>query len=395
MTKIDTSKTTIDNLLNRGVADCEIKKHLKARLEKGETIHVKLGIDPTGSELHVGHAVVLRKLRDFQKAGHRITLIIGTFTGKIGDPTGKDKTRPPLTDEMINENMKDFLEQASVVLDINKIEIKKNGEWLSNMTFKDVVELASSFTVQQMTKRDSFFKRIQAGHEISLHEFLYPLMQGYDSVALKSDLELGGTDQLFNLMAGRQIQRRFEQKPQDIMTVPILVGTDGKEKMSKSLGNYIGLKETPKEMFGKTMSIPDDLMENWFEVLTSIPLTEIQTILKGHPRDAKLTLAREIVSEFHDSKKAEQSQKEFLRMFADKGLPDDLEEIIMEISEHKILDVMVISKLCASGGEIKRMIKQGGVKFDDQKIISQDEIVQIRKKGKILQVGKRKFIELA
>lgn len=391
---VDTSKETINNLLNRGVVDCEVRAHLEEKLKIGKPIRVKLGIDPTGNELHLGHSVILRKLRDFQNAGHHIILLIGTFTGKIGDPTGKDKTRPPLTDSEILENMKDFLSQAAAVLDINKAEIVKNGDWLAKLTFEDVVNLASTFTVQQMIKRESFAKRIEEEKEVSLHEFLYPLMQGYDSVPLKADLELGGTDQLFNLLAGRQIQKKYSQIPQDIMTLPILIGTDGKEKMSKSLGNYIGIKENPKEMFGKTMSIPDELMNNWFELLTSLPLDEIKNIISGHPRDAKLRLATEVVTEFHDAKKAQQAKEEFLRMFADKGLPDDIPTLLLKKGNYSIFDIVAKSNLCESNAEAKRMITQGGVKINDQKIANQNQQVEISTKEMILQVGKRKFAKI-
>ncbi len=383
----------IDELLSRGVVDCHVKENLKKRLEKGDKLRVKLGIDPTGSELHLGHAVILRKLRAFQKAGHTVILLLGTFTGRIGDPTGKDQTRPPLTDEDVRKNAETFLDQAGAVLDIKNVELRENAEWLAPLTFEKVIKLASSFTVQQMLHRDMYEKRIKEGREISLHEFLYPLMQGYDSVPLKADIELGGTDQLFNLMAGRTIQKHYELKPQDIMTLPILVGLDGKDKMSKSLGNYIGIQEDPREMFGKTMSIPDELMRNWYELLTNIPMEEVDKILKGHPRDAKLRLAKEIVTEFHNAELAQNAEEEFLRMFQDKGLPDDMPILELDKGIHKILDIVIASNLCQSNSEARRMLQQGAVKIDGEKIDAEDEIT-VGDEKMILQIGKRKFAEI-
>jgi tyrosyl-tRNA synthetase len=389
----DIFKIMIQELLNRGVDTCTIKENLQERLEKGDKLRVKLGIDPTGSELHIGHAVILRKLRAFQDAGHQAILLYGTFTGQIGDPTGKDATRPPLTEQEVEKNSKNFLEQASSILDVDKLEIRKNGEWLNPMTFRDVVKLASSFTVQQMLHRDMYEKRIQENCEIALHEFLYPLMQGYDSVALKADVELGGTDQLFNLMAGRQIQKRFNKKPQDIMTLPILVGLDGKDKMSKSLGNYIGIKENPRDMFGKSMSIADKLMENWFELLTNVPMQEVKELLKGHPRDTKLRLAYEITKEFHNEETAQNAKEEFLRIFQDKGLPDNIPEMQIKKGSYKALDLIIMTKLLDSTSEARRMLTQNAVKVEDEKVNMEDEIA-ITDQSKIIQIGKRKFIKI-
>jgi tyrosyl-tRNA synthetase len=391
---MNTSTQTINDLLNRGVVDLEVRSNLESRLKKGDQLRVKLGIDPTGSELHLGHSVILRKMRSFQDAGHQVILLIGTFTGKIGDPTGKDKTRPPLTDQELKENAKDFLQQASKVLDVDKLELRENGEWLAPLNFADVLRLAGSFTVQQMINRKSFKKRIEDGHEISLHEFMYPLMQGYDSVPLKADLELGGTDQLFNLMAGRQIQKKFGQKPQDVMTMPILIGLDGKDKMSKSLDNYIAIEEDPSSMFGKIMSIPDKLMANWFELLTSVPLDEVDKILEGHPRDAKLCLAQEIVTDFHSKQAAQKAQEEFLRVFQDKGVPDDLPLIIVAKGGHSAFDLVALSNLVASNSEIKRLFKQLAISFDDHKISDSQKTIPVGQEEIILQVGKRKFAKI-
>lgn len=384
----------VNELLTRGVVDCLVKEHLEERLQRGDKLRVKFGIDPTGSELHLGHAVVLRKLQAFQQAGHHIILLFGTFTGQIGDPTGRDQARKPLTEEQVAKNAETFLEQASRLLDIKNLEVVRNGDWLNKMTFKEVVELASSFTVQQMLHRDMYEKRIAEEKEIALHEFLYPLMQGYDSVPIRADLELGGTDQLFNLMAGRVIQKKYGQSPQDIMTLPILVGLDGKEKMSKSFGNYIGLRESPREMFGKTMSIPDDLMANWFELLTAVPETEIQEILKGHPRDAKLRLASEIVSEFHSAAAALSAQEEFLRVFSgEKGVPSEMPEIALAKGAHSALDIVVASALCESNSDARRMLEQNAVKIDGKKV-AMTEMIEIDEEGRVLQVGKHKFARI-
>ena len=391
---MDNSSKTIANLIERGVVDCTIKENLKKRLLAGDCLRVKLGIDPTGSDLHLGHSVILRKLRDFQQAGHEVILLIGTFTGKIGDPTGKDKMRTPLTDQQIEENMKDFLHQASKVIDVKKIKIVKNGDWLAKLTFKEVVTLAATFTVNQMIQRESFQKRIKEKKEISLHEFLYPLMQGYDSVPLKADLELGGTDQLFNLLAGRQIQKKFDLPPQDIMTMPILVGTDGKEKMSKSLGNYIALNDQANEVFGKTMSIPDDLMENWFELLTDLPLKKIKSIIKGHPRDAKLLLAQEITTNLHGQEKALKAKEEFLNIFAKKELPSNIKEFIFPKGSWSILEIIAKCKLCSSNSEIKQMLLQKAVKVNEQKITDKNTQINISSQPQIIQVGKRKFAKI-
>lgn len=387
-------KDEIDSLLTRGVVEINVKKNLESRLRKGEKLRIKLGIDPTGSDLHIGHLVPIRKLAEFQKMGHQVVLLFGTFTGKIGDPTGKDKMRKPLTDEDIQKNMETYLEQAAKVLDIKNIEIVKNGDWLSPMSFEQILELASTFTAQQMIQRDMFQERIKKQQDINLVEFFYPLMQGYDSVPIKADVEIGGTDQLFNLMAGRKIQEKFGQKPQDCLTVPILEGLDGKEKMSKSLGNYIGVMESPREIFGKTMSIPDELMGKYYELATDLPENEYKEILAGHPRDAKLRLGREIVTMLHNAQATETAQEEFLRMFAEKGRPDDMPKIEVEQGSHTILDLVIASKLCSSNGDARRMIQQGAVKVNDEKISDLEENVEVGGDAIILQVGKRKFAEI-
>lgn len=384
---------TTTELLQRGVAEVHVEKELEKLLESGKKLRVKFGIDPTGSDLHLGHLVPLKKLAAFQKAGHEVILLFGTFTGKIGDPTGKDKLRKPLTDEDIAKNMETYLEQANKVLDTGNIEIVKNGDWLAPMSFADVLELAGTFTVQQMIQRDMFQKRIEEGKDINLVEFFYPLMQGYDSVPIRADVEIGGTDQLFNLMAGRKIQEKFGQKPQHVITVPILEGTDGKEKMSKSLGNYIAVFDSPTDVFGKTMSIPDDLMEKYFELVTNLSKEEYTEILAGHPRDAKLRLARELTILLHDEAAADAAKEEFLRMFQQGGRPDEIPEILLTAGDYSLLDLVIASHLCSSNGEARRMIQQGAVKVNDEKKDDMDEQI-ILSAELMLQVGRRKFCKI-
>lgn len=387
-------KDDIERLLKRGTVDIIHRERLEEKLRSGKKLRVKFGIDPTGSDLHLGHLVPLRKLAEFQKLGHHILLLFGTFTGKIGDPTGKDKMRQPLTDAEIEQNMKTYLDQASCVLDIKNVEIVKNGDWLNIMTFSQVLELAGTFTASQMIQRDMFQNRLEKGMDINLVEFFYPLMQGYDSVALQADVEIGGTDQLFNLLAGRQIQERYEQKPQDIITVPILEGTSGKEKMSKSLNNFIGVTESPRDVFGKIMSLPDHLMSKYFELLTDFTHQEIWEFLNMHPRDAKLKLAEGITTMLHNSQDAETAKEEFLRMFSEKGLPDEISEKMLPSGTFTILEVVIASGICSSNGEARRLIAQGGVKWGEEKIESIETEIEITPEPTILRIGKRQFLKI-
>ncbi|QQS59932.1 tyrosine--tRNA ligase [Candidatus Peregrinibacteria bacterium] len=387
-------KDNIERLIKRGTVDIIQREDLEEKLRSEKKLRIKFGIDPTGSDLHLGHLVPLRKLAEFQKLGHHIVLLFGTFTGKIGDPTGKDKMRQPLTNAEIDENMKTYLNQASCVLDIKNIEIVKNGDWLGKMTFSEILELAGSFTVSQMIQRDMFQTRLEKGMDINLVEFFYPLMQGYDSVAIEADVEIGGTDQLFNLLAGRQIQDRYGKKPQSILTVPILEGTSGKEKMSKSLNNFIGVTESPRDIFGKLMSIPDHLMSKYFELLTDFTHQEIWEFLNMHPRDAKLRLAKEITTTLHNAEEAEHAEEEFLRMFSEKGLPTEVSEKILPSGTFTILEIVVASGLCNSNGEARRLISQGGVKWNEEKIENIEAEIEVTPESKILQVGKRQFLKI-
>lgn len=389
----------INEILHRGTVDLIEEQELETVLRSGKKLKVKFGIDPTGSDLHLGHAVPLRKLAQFQKAGHHIQLLFGTFTAKIGDPTGKSTTRPPLTDADIAENIKTYLDQAGKILDISKIQLTHNGDWFRDMSFDGVVKLAAKFTVAQMMERDMFQERLKKAQPISLHELLYPLMQGYDSVVLECDLEIGGTDQLFNLHAGRHLQREFGQKPQSILTVPILEGLDGKEKMSKSLGNFIGIMESPREQFGKTMSIPDELIWKYFELVTDLPIEDITVMKKsieqgGNPRDAKIRLGKEIVSLYHSTEAANTAEREFVEMFANKGRPDEVERKSIEKKKWKVIDLLLDLGTVESKGEARRMIEGGGVKIDDRKVENIEETFTPSDKPILFKVGKRKFVEV-
>jgi len=390
----------IDNktLLERSVAEVIVRKELEAKLKKGKPLNVKLGIDPSGADLHLGHMVVIKKLREFQLAGHKVFLLFGNFTGQIGDPTDKLNARQPKSQKELEANAKKYVDQVSKILDTSKIEVVWNADWLGKLSFADVVRLAQSFTVHQMLERDMYQKRIKEDKPIYMHEFLYPLMQGYDSVALKADLELGGTDQTFNLLAGRTIQRAYGQEPQSVLTVPLLVGTDGKEKMGKSLGNYIGIDESPKDMFGKTMSIPDSLILNYFELTTDVSIDELKEIEKAlkageNPRNLKIRLAKELVKFYHSAKAADEAEAEFINMFQKKELPDVIEEKKLSQKKWKLVDLLVETAMVASKSEARRMIEQGGVKVDQSKVVEMDMELDISKE-KLLQVGKRKWLKV-
>ena len=391
-------KIDLNTLLNRGVADVIVREELEKKLKSGKKLRVKLGIDPSGADLHLGHMVVIKKLREFQEAGHHIMLLFGNFTGQIGDPTDKLNARPPKTQKELEKNAKTYLDQVSKVLDIKKIEVMWNADWLGKLKFADVVNLAQVFTVHQMLERDMYQDRIKKNNPIYMHEFLYPLMQGYDSVAMKADLELGGTDQTFNLLAGRPIQKAYEQEPQNVLTVPLLIGTDGKDKMGKSLGNYIGINESPKDMFGKTMSITDDLILDYFELATDVTMEELKKIKKElssgkNPRDLKVRLAKEIVTFYHSKKDADNAEQEFINMFQKKDLPDEIDTKKMSKKTWNIVDLLAETKLVGSKSEGRRMVEQGGVKIDQEKVESIDEEISLSSE-KLVQVGKRKFLKV-
>ena len=390
-------------LISHGVADLlpedEFKKKLEKSVATNTPLIVKLGLDPTAPDIHLGHTVVLRKLKLFQDFGHKVIILIGDFTARIGDPTGKSVTRPPLTEEQVVENAKTYQEQIFKVLDPAKTEVRFNSEWLSKLDFADVLKLASKYTVARMLERDDFHKRYTEGRPISIHEFMYPLMQGYDSIALKADVEFGGTDQTFNLLMGRHLQGEEGMPEQTIITMPILEGLDGVQKMSKSLGNYIGISEAPSEMYGKAMSIPDELMMRYFMLVTDMNIEEQEQLSKdlesgaAHPRDVKMKLAHTIVRLYHGEEAANFGQDEFVRVFQKHAMPTDIPEYKVAITEEPVFVPQLLSDagLTASNGEARRSIKAGAFKIDGEKC-NEEHIVL--KDGMVLQVGKRKFIKI-
>jgi len=392
-------------LIKRGVSEIipeeDLLKKLEASLRKNKPLNVKLGCDPSRPDLHIGHSVVLRKLSQFQSLGHQAILIIGDFTGMIGDPSGRNITRPPLSLEQTRENAKSYFEQASKILDKEKTKIVYNSEWLSKMNFEDVIKLASKYTVARMLERDDFTKRMKAAEPISLHELLYPLAQAMDSVAIESDIELGGTDQKFNLLVGRDIQREHGMEPQVIITMPLLPGTDGVEKMSKSYNNFIGISESPKEIYGKTLSIPDNLIYNYFELATDVSnekLKEISDKINGqkvNPRDLKRELARTLVATYYNEEAAVEAEAEFDKIFVKKEIPDEIPVFKFSNieSEIGILDLIVKVNFAPSKNEARRLVSQGGVYIDGRRVDDTTESIKLDNE-KILKVGKRKFIKL-
>lgn len=389
----------IHQILTRSTVDVIVKKDLEAKLQSGKKLRIKLGIDPSGADLHIGHMVVIRKLQEFQRAGHHIMLLFGNFTGQIGDPTGKSETRKGKTQKELEKNAEKYLEQAGKILDPNKVEIMWNADWLSKLSFADVINLAKNFTVQQMIERDMFDKRLKEGKPIHMHEFFYPLMQGYDSVPMEADVELGGTDQTFNLLAGRTIQKAYGQEPQNIITVPILVGTDGKEKMGKSTGNYIGVSDSPTDIYGKTMSIPDNLIVDYFTLATDVSEKEITQIAQAlkqgeNPKNLKMRLARELVTIYHNQDLATQAEQQFKEIFQKGGLPDDIETKHFVAKTHRLIDLIAQAGLAPSKSEARRLIQQGAVKIDETRVENEEHELELKKEI-LLQVGKRKFLKVA
>ena len=380
------------------IEESELREKIKNSIEKNVPLKVKYGIDPTAPEIHLGHTVPIKKLKDFQQLGHKIFFLIGDFTARIGDPTGRKETRPILSVEQINKNLLRYREQVAKILDIEKVEFVYNSEWLSPLKLEEIIKLTSAFTVAQMLEREDFTLRYKSNKPIYLHEFLYPLLQGYDSYYLEADIEIGATEQKFNLLAGRTIQGFFGQRKQVVITMPILVGTDGKLKMSKSYGNHIPIETTPEDMFGKVMSIPDDIMADYFTLLTEIPSTIFEKKIKENPREAKSLLAREIVKEFSGKEMAEKAEIHFNKVFKEKKTPENIPEFkvpekIIKEGKVNIVDLIFSSGAVASKSEIKRLINQGGVRIDGEKIDNIDFKVEV-KDGKILKIGKRKFFKL-
>lgn len=386
-------------ILKKNAVDLVSESEFLEKLKEKRPLRVKLGVDPSRPDLHLGHAVVLRKLKEFQDLGHHVILIIGDFTALIGDPSGRNSTRPMLSEEEVKKNAETYAEQAFKILDREKTEIRFNSEWLGKMTFADVVNLAGKYTVARMLERDDFAKRLKEGIPISISEFLYPLAQAYDSVAIQADVELGGTDQLFNLLVGRKIQEEYGQVPQIVLTMPIIEGTDGNLKMSKSYGNYVAFNDEPNEMYGKIMSIPDELITKYMRFLTDIPEKDIENyekLMKSgkiNPRDVKMKLAREIVAFFYDGEIAKKAEENFVKVFRKKEIPDEMPEIFVEPGEYNIVDLIELLKVLPSRSEIKRTITQGGVYFDTQRINNFKDTVIIENEH-LLRIGKRKFYKI-
>ncbi|MCW8831513.1 MAG: tyrosine--tRNA ligase [Gammaproteobacteria bacterium] len=387
-------------IIKRGSDEILIEDDLVAKLKEGRPLRIKAGFDPTAPDLHLGHTVLLNKLRQFQDLGHEIVFLIGDFTGMIGDPTGKSATRPPLTEEEVKENAKSYRQQVFKILDESKTEVVFNSHWMTKVGAAGMLKLAASSTVARMLERDDFSKRYKSGQAIAIHEFLYPLIQGYDSVELKADVELGGTDQKFNLLMGRQLQEQAGQKPQVVLTMPILEGLDGVQKMSKSLNNYIGVDDVPKDMFGKIMSISDDLMWRYFELLSFRPLAEIDGFKKAmaegkNPRDIKFLLAEEVITRFHSEEEATQAREAFIAQFAKNKIPDDIPEFTFEVDAegYPIANLLKDAGLTSSTSDAMRMIQQGAVKIDGEKVIDKKLKVKAGLE-RVFQVGKRKFAKI-
>jgi len=389
-------------LLKRGTVEvfteAELAQKLTAASGAGRQLRIKLGLDPTSPDIHLGHTVVLRKMRQFQDLGHKAILIIGDYTARIGDPTGQNATRPILSPEQIDQNAKTYFEQAGKILDTSdeKLEVRYNGEWLEKLTLMELIQIAAKKTIAQMLQRDTFKKRLQANMDVYTHEFLYPLMQGYDSVMIESDVELGGTDQTFNNLVGRDIQKGYGQQLQIVITMPILVGLDGKEKMSKSKGNYIGVTDEPNDMFGKVMSISDDMMENYYTLLTDLPAEKIAELVdpgKTHPKEAKVLLGKMIVSQFYGEEAAETAAAEFEKVFARGQLPEEIPEVEMPAEPIAASKLLLACKLVSSGSDAKRMIKQSAASIDGEKLTDPNAEI-IPKHGAVIRVGKRKFARL-
>jgi tyrosyl-tRNA synthetase len=393
------------DLIKRGVAEIIPEDDLVRKIEKSISssvpLIVKLGCDPSRPDLHLGHAVVLRKLRQFQDLGHQAILIVGDFTGMIGDPSGRSKTRPPLTIDETRKNGQTYFEQATKILSTKKLQMLYNSEWLGKLNFVDIIQLSSKYTVARMLERDDFEKRYHAGEPISIHELLYPLAQAMDSVAIHAGVELGGTDQKFNLLVGRDIQREYGTEPQVAITMPILRGTDGIEKMSKSLENTIGIEESPQQMYGKTLSIPDKLIYDYFLLGTDISPDELATLgeqlrdTNVNPRDLKRRLARELVTLYHSHEAARDAEEDFDRVFVRKALPEEIPEVALSLADGKIgiLRLLTETSLASSNSDARRLVEQGGVSIDGQRVADQNAVIGLEK-SIVVKVGKRKFLRV-
>ena len=401
MTAHETSVQNALELIVRGTDEVIKADELEKKLKSGKRLRIKAGFDPTAPDLHLGHTVLINKLRQFQQLGHEVLFLIGDFTGMIGDPTGKSATRPPLTEDEVQQNAQTYQQQIFKILDKDKTKVVFNSQWMGKMSSADMIKLAASSTVARMLERDDFSKRYKSGQSIAIHEFLYPLIQGYDSVAMQADVELGGTDQKFNLLMGRQLQEQHGQRPQVVLTMPILEGLDGVQKMSKSLNNYIGINDAPKDMFGKIMSISDELMWRYFELLSFRPLEEIesfkQDIANGkNPRDIKFLLAEEIIERFHSREAATAAREGFIAQFAKNRIPDDIPEFAFttDAQGYPLANLLKDAGLCASTSEALRMVQQGAVRIDGEKVADKATRISAGTVA-VFQVGKRKFAKIA
>ena len=394
------------HIIQSGAAQIVPEKALMDKLKRGKPLNIKLGVDPTAPDIHLGHAVPLRKLRQFQDLGHQVTLIVGDGTALIGDPSGRNSTRPQLTREQIKENARTYVDQAFKVLDPEKTTLRYNSEWILSLGMEDLLKIASNFTVARILERDDFHNRYTSELPISLHEFLYPIMQAYDSVVIKADVELGGTDQLFNLLAGRELMEKMGMEPQVCLTLPLLEGTDGVKKMSKSYGNYIGLTDAPNDMFGKVMSIPDELMVKYYRLASTVPVDQIDAIEKGlaadeiHPNRCKRDLAQNIVAAYYDEEAAKEAEAAFDRQFKQHEVPEDIPEFAADLTPNEegtvyLAKLIADSGLTKSTGDARRMIDQGGVKINGEAVAAKAyNVAPSTLEGAVIQVGKRKFVRL-
>ncbi len=396
---VSTDKEKIAHLLTRNVEReaGDLKKHL----EIGKKLRVKFGADPTAPDLHLGHTVPLRKLREFQDLGHQVVFIIGDYTAKVGDPSGKSKTRPMLSDAEVKKNAKTYLAQVGRVLNLKKTEVRWNSEWFAKMRFNDILQLCGQFTVARMIEREDFRNRLKEGTDVHMHELLYPMMQAYDSIMIDADVEIGGTDQMFNILAGRDLQRKMGKREQDCLFMgPILVGTDGAKKMSKSLGNYVGIADAPDDMFGKIMSIPDTALREWFMLTTDLTTSDVEDLTaafatgKMNPRDAKIRLAKEIIAMYHSRKAADAAEAQFKKVFQKKEVPDEIVQMLVATGTHALLDLLVETKLAASKGEARRVVAEGGVRVAGAVVKDIAAKVTIGKNATLIQKGKRYFVNV-
>ena len=395
---IETQLKTIE----RGVVDIFPREELIEKLKKSKAenrpLRIKFGIDPTSPDIHFGHAVPINKLRHFQELGHHIVLIIGDYTAMVGDPSGRDSTRPQLTHEQVMANAQTYLDQVAKIIDLDKTEVVYNGEWFSKMSFTDVIKLVSRMTVARLMERDDFAKRYSEGLPISCHEFIYPIMQGWDSVMVRSDVEIGGNDQTFNLVVGRNLQKEDGQSPQAAVTLPLLVGTDGSQKMSKSYGNHIGISDPANDMYGKIMSVPDELLRNYFDLCSDVPLEDVEQLIAGTPMEAKLSLARAIVTRYHGEAAASDAAEHFNRTVRQKELPEDIPEVavpadLLEDGKVWIISLITHCQFAGSNSEARRLVAQGGVSIDGE-TVSDPKTNIAPKAGMLLKVGKRKYARL-